>query len=340
MPTNLEKTGRDDILGALVTVIIPVYNVEQYLVKCIDSVCGQTYKDLEIILVDDGSSDRCPQICDEYTDKDNRIHVIHKENGGQGSARNRALDICHGEYIAFLDSDDYWDENYVASLMKEFTDSELDIVVCNYHCVTPEGKRLKSPHSAIRKKNYTNIEALQTILYWNEFGVAPWAKIYRATVWSNVRFKEDRIYEDLATTYLVYYAARKVRFINQPLMYYVIRPNSDIHRPFNPKKIRILDTADEILSFAERHCPQIVKAAQSRILVSSCFVCFRMSKQDIKDYRPTVQRCWSSIKKYRFEVMLDKRARLKTRVGALCSYLGFQCEWTIFRVLFSLNIIF
>ena len=319
----------------LVTVIIPVYNVEQYLVKCIDSVCGQTYKNLEIILVDDGSLDHCPQICDEYADTDSRIHVIHKENSGQGSARNRALDICHGEYIAFLDSDDYWDENYVASLMKEFTDSELDIVVCNYYCVTPEGKSLKSPHSIIQKKNYTNIEALQTILYWKEFGVAPWAKIYRAAVWRNVRFKEDRIYEDLATTYLVYYVARKVRFVNQPLMYYVIRPNSDIHQSFNPKKIRILDSADEILSFAEHHCPQVVRAAYSRILASACFVCFRMSNQDIKVYRQTVQRCWNNIKKYRFEVLFDKNARLKTRICAFLSFAGFNLERFCFRMFFQ-----
>lgn len=130
-------------MGPLVTVIIPVYNVEQYLNKCIESVRGQTYKNLEIILIDDGSPDRCPQICDEYAEIDNRIRVIHKKNGGQGSARNRALDICSGEYIAFLDSDDYWDENYVVSLMEEFADSEIDIVVCNYHCISPEGKRHK-----------------------------------------------------------------------------------------------------------------------------------------------------------------------------------------------------
>lgn len=319
-------------MGPLVTVIIPVYNVEQYLNKCIESVRGQTYKNLEIILIDDGSPDRCPQICDEYAEIDNRIRVIHKKNGGQGSARNRALDICSGEYIAFLDSDDYWDENYVVSLMEEFADSEIDIVVCNYHCISPEGKRLVSPHTKIKRKIYSNIEALQTALYWKEFGVAPWAKMYRSSVWKTIRFKEDRIYEDLATTYLVYYAARKICFINRSLMCYVIRSNSDIHQPFNLQKVAILDTADEILDFAYSVCPEITQAARSRVVASAFFICLRMNNEDVIAYREIVMRCWDNIKKFRLSVVMDKNSRRKTRIGALASYLGFKFEHAVFGI--------
>ena len=207
----------------LVSVIIPVYKVEEYLNQCVDSVLNQTYEELEIILVDDGSPDNCPKICDAYKLIDSRIIVIHKENGGQGTARNLALDICRGQYIAFLDSDDYWESTYIETLLNEMNLYNADIAICNYNHVNENGRVLKNgPRSRISHKVYTGTEAMEVALYWREFGVAPWAKLYRREIWKNVRYNEDRIYEDLATTYKVYFEAQKVVFILYKVIVYFV----------------------------------------------------------------------------------------------------------------------
>ena len=320
----------------LVTVIIPVYNVEKYISICLDSVIAQTYKELEIIVVDDGSTDHSPQICDEYAKRDHRISVIHQANGGQGKARNVALERCHGDYVAFVDSDDYWDEKYVETLMHMIKVRNADIAICSYYHVDEYGNILKgSPQSAIKEKQYSGVEAMEVALYWNEFGVAPWAKLYKKSVWENVRFKEDRIYEDAATTYLVYYHARSVVFINDRLMSYRIRKNSDVHQKFNIRKARIMDSADEIMVFCKTSSPRSIRAAASRELASASFVYFRIPDDELKQYKEVVERCIQVIKKYRFHVMLDANARKKTRLGAFCTFMGFKTARIIFRIFFG-----
>lgn len=316
----------------LVSVIIPVYKVEEYLNQCVDSVLNQTYEELEIILVDDGSPDNCPKICDAYKLIDSRIIVIHKENGGQGTARNLALDICRGQYIAFLDSDDYWESTYIETLLNEMNLYNADIAICNYNHVNENGRVLKNgPRSRISHKVYTGTEAMEVALYWREFGVAPWAKLYRREIWKNVRYNEDRIYEDLATTYKVYFEAQKVVFINHNLMNYRIRSNSDIHQKFNERKIRILDSADEILEFCQKYSKHSIMAAQSRKFASACFIYFRIPDNELNNYKDTVQRCKKIIRKYRYSILLDSNARKKTRFGAMSSFVGFKVSRFIFN---------
>ena len=116
----------------LVSIIVPIYNVEKYIKECIDSIINQTYKNLEIILVDDGSPDCCPKICDEYSKKDKRIKVIHKENGGLSSARNAGLDVAKGEYVSFIDSDDVVDEKFIETLYNLCIENNCDISECNF----------------------------------------------------------------------------------------------------------------------------------------------------------------------------------------------------------------
>ena len=123
----------------LISVIVPVYNVEQYIHQCVDSILSQTYKNLEIILVDDGSPDNCPAICDEYARNDDRVKIIHQENGGISAARNSALDLCTGEYIAFVDSDDWIESNAYEEMMSEMQKKDLDVVFCGVNVITADG---------------------------------------------------------------------------------------------------------------------------------------------------------------------------------------------------------
>lgn len=123
----------------LISVIVPVYNVEQYIHQCVDSILSQTYKNLEIILVDDGSPDNCPAICDGYARNDDRVKIIHQENGGLSAARNSALDLCTGEYIAFVDSDDWIESNAYEEMMSEMQKKDLDVVFCGVNVITADG---------------------------------------------------------------------------------------------------------------------------------------------------------------------------------------------------------
>lgn len=315
----------------LITVIVPIYNVDRYLEKCVNSIITQSYGSLEIILVDDGSNDRCPQICNEYGEKDDRIVVIHQENAGQGKARNVGLDRSKGNFIAFLDADDYWEENYLELLYNKACDSDADIVICNYKHVDENGAVMNNgPKCNFDEKMYDGDEAMSVALYWREFGVAPWAKLFRRNVWDGIRFKEDRIYEDLATTYLVYHKASKVCFINKYLMSYRIRSNSDIHQAFNTKKVRILDSADEILEFCMNRAVNCVDAAKSRELATAFFILFQIPDKLYEEYDLEIDRCKQIIYRFRKTVAKDKKARRKTRMGAILSYLGFGIEKKIF----------
>ena len=135
----------------LVSIIVPIYKVEPYLRRCLDSIVNQSYTNLEIILVDDGSPDNCPQICDEYASKDNRIKVIHKKNGGLSDARNAGLDICKGEYISFVDSDDWVDEKYIETLLDLAIKENVDIAIGEHEKKIRDSAFFKKKHSS--KKN-------------------------------------------------------------------------------------------------------------------------------------------------------------------------------------------
>lgn len=206
----------------LISIIVPVYNVENYIRQCIDSIIGQTYKNLEIILVDDGSPDNCPAICDEYAVLDSRIKVIHKPNGGQSSARNMALDICTGDYIAFVDSDDWVDTNAYSEIMDFMISENLDVVYCVPREITNDevtGSRYHYyPDRTIFGAHDIAIRTLK-----NEISAEPWLKLCHRRCWEGIRFPEGRIYEDVAIAfYPLIKAQNKVGFLDRELYNYRI----------------------------------------------------------------------------------------------------------------------
>ena len=173
----------------LISVIVPVYKVENYLDKCIDSIVNQTYNNLEIILVNDGSPDNCPQICDEWKEKDNRIKVIHKENGGVSSARNKGLEIATGSYIAFIDSDDWVEENYISSLYDAIVSNDAQVALCSYNRVV--GKHIEKILITNNDKIVDSKEYLiNTLNPQTGFGFCH-MKLYDAKCIKNIRFNEE-----------------------------------------------------------------------------------------------------------------------------------------------------
>lgn len=207
--------------GETISVIIPIYNVEAYLPRCLDSVINQTYKDLEIILVDDGSPDRCGEICDEYAAKDPRIKVIHKKNGGLSDARNAGIDAATGEYITHVDSDDYVGERYVELMYNAAEKYGADIVQSRYTSVHEE-LGTASGETAVM----TGEEAFKDLLLFGKTVVSAVSKLYRTRLFDNIRYPKGRINEDSLTTYKLLLLADKVVALPDNIYYYFIRPDS------------------------------------------------------------------------------------------------------------------
>lgn len=202
----------------LVSIIVPVYKVEEMLDRCMESILHQSYKNIEVILVDDGSPDRCPILCDEYSKKDKRVKVIHKENGGLSSARNEGLKKATGEYLCFIDSDDYVEKNYVEKLYNEISKNNLDFVVCNY-------KRIYGEVIQNCEVNNFKID--------NFINPSVWNKMYRKSLFKNIKFPDKLYYEDLGTFPMVYCNGKKYKIINDYLYNYAQNINSIMHQTNN-----------------------------------------------------------------------------------------------------------
>ena len=219
----------------LISVIVPVYKVEEYLNRCVDSIINQTYKNLEIILVDDGSPDNCGKICDDYAKHDKRIKVIHKKNGGLSDARNAGLSVAKGKYIGFVDSDDYISENMYEILYKELVKNKADISICKYiyfKNIIPEFT------TDYEITSYTNIEAILELIKIKQRKIQDyaWNKLYKRKLFKKIRYPKNFVFEDIGTTYLLFYEAKKIINIDCILYAYYDNSNS-ITSNKNPKNI-------------------------------------------------------------------------------------------------------
>ncbi len=237
----------------LVSVIVPVYNVELYLRRCVNSILNQSYKDLEVILVDDGSSDSSGLICEEYAEKDNRVKVIHQRNGGLSAARNTGIDNCHGAYICFVDSDDYVHPEYVRYLHDLCIENNCEISIC-YHYITEEDDYRSEVNLNSAAKVFTRNEVFD-LFYTDMHGsiVIAWNKLYKRECIGDIRYDVGKIHEDEGTTFRFLYNSKKIAFTKEVLYYYYSREDSITGLPYNRKKLDILDAYENRLSFYREH---------------------------------------------------------------------------------------
>ena len=228
----------------LITVIVPVYKVEPYLQKCVDSIIGQTYANLEIILVDDGSPDKCPVICDEYAQKDNRIKVIHQENGGLAHARNVGVGNAQGEYVAFIDSDDYVPCNFVECLYKGLAECDAEIATASFFPFRGDNASKRSLESVVFKEIHRN-DAVRRYCSINAEYSMPFIsacnKLIRKKLFDGIRFPEGKLYEDAFTTYKLIDKAKKIVFTPSKLYFYRINPESILGQSFNEKHLEMVE---------------------------------------------------------------------------------------------------
>lgn len=232
-------------MNDLISVIIPVYDVEKYLPTCVESVIGQTYANLEIILVDDGSPDECGALCDTYALRDTRVRVIHQTNQGLSAARNAGLAVMTGSYVTFVDSDDWLHPECIERLHGLSQHSGADISVCSMVRTAGEGATLE--RGFVEIFNLSRAAAIAQIVK-PRYGsmVAAWGKLYRAELFSHVRFPVGRLHEDAFTTYRVILKSDTITLTTERLYFYRQRPDSIMGSPFNPRaKLDIIDALTE-----------------------------------------------------------------------------------------------
>lgn len=296
-----------------VSVIVPIYKVEPYLKRAIDSILHQTYHNLEIILVDDGSPDQCGRICDDYAKEDNRITVIHKENGGLSDARNAGLDAAHGEYIVFVDSDDFIAEDYVETLMQCLKKYDADVAMCSY-AVTASVELDESIFKASRDETVEvcdRRELLNNLYDANHkdatYFIVSWNKIYKASLWQDVRFPKGRIHEDEATTYKIYDRAQKGVYLHRPLYGYFTAPSSITRDRFNIKRLQWMDALDDRIVYFEDKTAQLnEEAKQEKEFLEKQIACCKRARADasihyyypLKEELPTERKAAKRLKSY------------------------------------------
>ena len=212
---------------ALISIIIPVYKVEKYLEKGIQSVINQTYENLQIILVDDGSPDNCGKICDEYAKKDHRIEVIHKSNGGLSDARNKGLEIAKGEYIGFVDSDDYIEADMYEVLYNLLKQYNADVSICNFYTVSQGKISIKNADNGINE--YNRIEILKEILLDKNIQSYAWNKLYKKELFDEIKYPIGKKYEDIGTTFYLLEKCNKVVVTGKSEYYYINRQDSIVN---------------------------------------------------------------------------------------------------------------
>ncbi len=230
-----------NMINPLISVIVPVYNVEKYLPECIESIISQYYENLEILLVDDGSTDRFGAICDTYAKKDKRVRVIHQKNGGLSAARNKGLDNCSGEYITFVDSDDYIEKELLQILYSNILETDSDCVVSAFSETTDE-KNIISRHGVIGKTVMSGRDSLLSHYtdFRNETNLATvWGKLYHADLFFGIRFTEQLHFEDIMLMPYWCLKCKKITFI--PFFgYYYRRNQNSITMNQNPEHLKKL----------------------------------------------------------------------------------------------------
>ncbi len=313
----------------VVSVIIPVYNVAPYLAEALDSVINQSYEELEIIVIDDGSTDGSCEICDKYAEQDNRIRLIHQVNQGVAAARNTALDNVTGDVIAFLDSDDAYDPDYVKIMLAAMNDSGADVVICKYskHFTTEKmsGDNIEEIGQLINGGIYDRIYAMRALAS-NKIHAYLWNKLFRARLWAEIRFPIGMVYEDIDVIFRVFNLCDKILVLDQPLYMYRKRHGSITEQKSTDSISDWLAICIRIESFVNENIPDVYTSddlknmKQLRLYNMISYFCKHVLQKtaDSKAFMKSLRKQIIELKK---EVGLGKcsvRMRISYRIIQLC----------------------
>lgn len=314
----------------LISIIVPVYNVEKYLEKCINSLISQTYSNIEIILVDDGSTDSSSQIIDDYAKKDFRIKVIHKKNGGQSEARNVGINISHGKYITFVDSDDYISIDYIEYLYCLLKKYNGDISICSVKVVNENNN--KSRKEETRVEIYNKQQAFENLLYSQGIEVAVYAKMYEKSYFDNIEFPVGQKYEDIAIIYKLMDKANKIIYGNKECYFYLTRKGSTSKSGFNENELWYIKNVNKMLDFFDGNYKDLANAT-NRYRVYSNFRILRIllfsKNKDNEIMRKTIK----NIKLNCNDILKDSKAPKRDKIAIITLKMGlpiFKLSWYIY----------
>ena len=313
---------RGDYMGIpLISVIVPVYNVEAYLDRCVQSIVDQSYKNLEIILVDDGSPDNCPALCDAWAAKDSRIKVIHQENAGGGAARNVALDVALGEFVSFVDSDDYISPTMYQHLFSLFG-KDTDIVECEYLDVHRDYALFGNEKSKFFI--YTTQEAMSEHIRDHFFRQIIWNKLYRRDVIGDTRFPVGKRIDDEFWTYRVIANARKLVHTSCKMYAYRQQPGSVMHLAFSMQRLQAVDAKCQRLELLQKRFPELVSLAR----INLWYTCLYMGQMSLlhmdKDQQAEAfEKLYSVMRLYPLTSKDKSSLPLKQQVWLLLSEISF-----------------
>lgn len=309
------------IVNNLVSIVIPIYNVENFLNSCVESVINQTYRNIEILLVDDGSTDSSGELADWYKDKDNRIRVFHKINGGLSDARNYGIDRARGKYITFIDSDDYVEADFIEILLSNLIKHNADISGCVY-------RRTAS-------RTVTRTDEVPTIMCWDtrmalkkmlrqedEFTTSACALLYKMNCFDGIRYPVGAYFEDLGTTYRVLSNAKKIVRTSACLYHYYRREGSISNESFSLKYMDQFRFAQEICNYINIHYPDLEKDAISRLVGVSFNIYMTITKEQMEVYSGEKNILLKTIKKHRFSMVFDRLTPIKVRIACVLSCFG------------------
>lgn len=306
-----------------ISVIIPAFNCDEYLKECIISIINQTYENLEIVIVNDGSIDKTQEICETFSKQDRRIHLINKKNEGVAIARNTGVKYATSKYITFVDADDILHPSYVEFLYQLLKKNEADIAVCGirtfYNNYVQENKDFQENEEPVYE--LTGIQALEKMLYRKGLSVSPCVKLVKREILENHLFPPNTLFEDLAVVYKWFAVSDKVVFCLRPLYYYRIRKGSRQHSKFNLKKLDLINVSENILHYVENECPEIVDSARNRLFVS----CLQILRDiPVKLYPDIYKGLKRKIISLRRKILLDSKANKTTRLLAFLCYMNIR----------------
>lgn len=302
----------------LISVIVPVYRVEEYLERCVKSILSQTYKNLEVILVDDGSPDQCPAICDACAEKDARMKVIHQENKGLSGARNAGIDAASGEYLAFVDSDDYVSPHFIEELYQLLQDTGCAIGQCRFSYVKGDGLVEEGDSAFCIYRGESLMEQLYGpeekatcfVVAWNKLY---WAELFKET---GIRYPEGRIHEDEATTYRLFHEAKKLAFLDRALYGYYTENGGSITSVFSAKRLQWLTAHEERIAFFKKNGYEKLLPAAYRKLCDACITFYFRCTEQVKDAEELKKELRKRLETYRANGAAWIAALpLKTRMG-------------------------
>lgn len=302
-----------------ISIIVPAYNTEKYIGKAIESVIAQSYGNWQLLLIDDGSTDGTSEICLKYSKLHQSIEYYRKENGGLSDARNYGIDRASGNFIAFLDADDFLHPDALKILMEGLKSNDADICCGGYMEFEDDEELASCRHKKIEFSSYPSSKAVELALYQRKIYHSAWGKLYKRELFSNVRFRKGTWYEDLDCFYKIWLQCNRIVNTPAPIYYYRQHRESYLHI-FNKRRLDVLAVTERMENWIAANKIELLAAAQDRRMSANFNIIILMHKHRQR-WDEVERQCWAQIKRLRRKSIFNPHVRMKNRIGAALSFL-------------------